>query len=148
MAITRSGPQRANLTHWNGSAVAAPATAGVPKVAIEAAGDFAQGAADKVWSSGTRTLTGSVTVSTVRASSSQRGIVTLASASSATASVSSVTVTRAHLTFNGWSANNTTDHHDGFHTRVTLTSATVVTGNRNTAGAVDSQVGHDLMELL
>lgn len=46
-----------NLARWLNTAAAAPATAGVPKVAIEAAGDFAQGAADKVWSTATRTLT-------------------------------------------------------------------------------------------
>jgi hypothetical protein len=51
------GTVGANVTQWNGTNVAVPATAGVPKVAIEAAGDFAQGAADKVWSSATRTLT-------------------------------------------------------------------------------------------
>lgn len=46
-----------NVVRWLGTAAATPATAGVPKVAIEAAGDFAQAAADKVWSSATRTLT-------------------------------------------------------------------------------------------
>lgn len=52
------GRPEVNATHWRGTALAAPATAGVPKVAIEAAGDFAQVAADKAWASATRTLTG------------------------------------------------------------------------------------------
>lgn len=56
-AQTITANQDVNVKQWNGSAVAAPATAGVPKVAIEAAGDFAQAAADKVWSSAARTLT-------------------------------------------------------------------------------------------
>jgi hypothetical protein len=46
-----------NLARWLNTAAATPTTAGVPKVAVEAAGDFAQGAADKVWSTTTRTLT-------------------------------------------------------------------------------------------
>lgn len=49
--------QAVNVAQWNGSAVAAPATAGVPRVAIEQAADFAQAAADKVWSTAARTLT-------------------------------------------------------------------------------------------
>jgi hypothetical protein len=47
----------ADLRLWLGTAAATPATGGVPKVAIEAAGDFVQAAADKVWASATRTLT-------------------------------------------------------------------------------------------
>lgn len=46
-----------NAVNWRGTALAAPATAGIPKVAIEAAGDFAQAAADKVWLTAARTLT-------------------------------------------------------------------------------------------
>lgn len=56
-----------DVSLWNGTAVATPATAGVPKVAIEAAGDLAQAAADKVWSTTSRTLSAfgfSVTVGT------------------------------------------------------------------------------------
>lgn len=46
-----------NLMRWLGTAAATPATAGIPRVAIEAAADFAQGAADKVWLTASRTLT-------------------------------------------------------------------------------------------
>jgi hypothetical protein len=46
-----------NPVAWRGTALAVPATAGIPRVAIEAAADFAQAAADKVWSSAARTLT-------------------------------------------------------------------------------------------
>lgn len=52
-----NGQIDSNVARWLNTAAATPATAGVPKVAIEAAGDFAQGAADKVWSTATRTLT-------------------------------------------------------------------------------------------
>jgi hypothetical protein len=52
-----NGQADINVARWLNTAVAAPATAGIPKVAIEAAGDFAQGAADKVWASAARTLT-------------------------------------------------------------------------------------------
>lgn len=48
---------RADVGAWLGTVVSTPATAGIPRVAIEAAADFAQAAADKVWSSATRTLT-------------------------------------------------------------------------------------------
>lgn len=51
------GRPEVNASHWRGTALAAPATAGVPKVAIEAAGDFAQAAADKAWGTATRRLT-------------------------------------------------------------------------------------------
>lgn len=51
------GRPEVNATHWRGTALAAPTTAGVPKVAIEAAGDLAQAAADKVWGTAARVLT-------------------------------------------------------------------------------------------
>jgi hypothetical protein len=51
-----AGRPEVNVSHWRGTAAAAPTTAGIPRVAIEAAADFAQVAADKVWSSTTRTL--------------------------------------------------------------------------------------------
>jgi hypothetical protein len=51
---------RVDVGKWLGTAAAAPATAGIPKVAIEAAGDFAQGAADKVWATAARALTDKV----------------------------------------------------------------------------------------
>lgn len=54
---TVTGVPEVDVTHWRGTAAAAPTTAGIPRVAVEAAGDFAQGAADKVWSSTTRSLT-------------------------------------------------------------------------------------------
>jgi hypothetical protein len=56
-AQTITANQNVNVAQWNGTNVAAPATAGIPKVAIEAAGDFAQAAADKVWSTAARSLT-------------------------------------------------------------------------------------------
>lgn len=49
-----------NAVNWRGTALAAPATAGIPKVAIEAAGDLAQAAADKVWATAARSLTDKV----------------------------------------------------------------------------------------
>jgi hypothetical protein len=48
---------KVDVAQWLGTNAASPATAGIPKVAIEAAGDFAQGAADKAWSTAARTLT-------------------------------------------------------------------------------------------
>jgi hypothetical protein len=50
------GRPEVNVSHWRGTAAAAPTTAGIPRVAIEAEADFAQAAADKVWSTTTRTL--------------------------------------------------------------------------------------------
>jgi hypothetical protein len=55
-----NGQVDTNVARWLNTAAATPATAGVPKVAIEAAGDFAQGAADKVWSTAARALTDKV----------------------------------------------------------------------------------------
>jgi hypothetical protein len=66
-AQTITANQNVNVAQWNGTNVAAPATAGVPKVAIEDATSFAQAAADKVWSTAARTLSAfgfSVTVGT------------------------------------------------------------------------------------
>jgi hypothetical protein len=59
-AQTITANQSVNVAQWNGTNVAAPATAGIPKVAIEAAGDFAQAAADKAWLTAARALTDKV----------------------------------------------------------------------------------------
>lgn len=83
-AVTLAADQAVNVTKWNGSSVAAPNVAGVPKVdvvdwlgsapnalqagrvdsylgaiasGVIAAASFAAGALDGVWSTGTRTLT-------------------------------------------------------------------------------------------
>lgn len=53
------GRPEVNTTHWRGTALAAPTTAGIPRVAIEAAADFAQAAADKAWATAIRILTAS-----------------------------------------------------------------------------------------
>lgn len=80
------------------AAVIATGAIDADAIAADAIGasEFAQGAADKVWSSATRTLTGAVTVSTVRASSSQRATGTLGIGTTAVdISIASVTLTRA-----------------------------------------------------
>jgi len=59
--LTQAGGRpEVNVSHWRGTAAATPTTAGIPKVAIEAAGDFAQAAADKAWVTATRALTDKV----------------------------------------------------------------------------------------
>lgn len=57
-----NGQLDANVARWLNTAAATPATAGVPKVAIEAAGDLAQAAADKAWATAARTLTAATNI--------------------------------------------------------------------------------------
>lgn len=103
-----------NTTFWKGSAIATPATAGVPKVAIEAAGDFAQAAADKVWATAARSLTVTSGFSlaagsySIRASSMQRGS-TASVTSPGDVTISSVTTTRAIEVITGLTQNTTSD---------------------------------------
>ena len=68
----------------------------------------------------------------VRASSNQRAVFTVAdTTSSNTSAVSSVTTTRAFLGWTGGSYNTTATDPQDYMGRVTLTNATTVTGNRN-----------------
>ena len=97
------------------------------------ASEFAQAAADKVWSTTTRAITAnndktgySLTAGSyvVRASSTQIGS-TNSAAASVTATISSVTTTRAMLDKNGQQANNTSIVE--CDTGVEITNATTVT---------------------
>ena len=85
----------------------------------------------------------------VRASSSQRGSITLSSVATNTATISSVTLTRAHLSGGGYNgdataAAGTTD----WPTSVRLSSATDVTAARgNSASGIATTGRFDVLEL-
>lgn len=71
----------------------------------------------------------------VRASSTQYGNMTLASNTDVTktATISSVTATRASLFNGGFDTDEATDQNDAVFTRITLTNATTVTATRATS---------------
>ena len=106
------------------------------------ASEFAQGAADKLWDTTTRALTDksgfSLTAGSysVRASSNQRGTVTITDTNSSnTATITSVTTTRAKLMHAGHNAGTSVSTDN--ETYVVLTNGTIVTVNRGgTVGAV------------
>ena len=68
----------------------------------------------------------------VRASSTQGGVVTDTAAASGTATISSVTTTRARVGYNGAQLTGTPSTADVFSNRLELTNATTVTTNRTT----------------
>jgi hypothetical protein len=104
------------------------------------ASQFTQGAADKVWSTAARTITGGTLTTnndktgysltagsySIRASSSQRGTVATTAATSGTASISAVTLARIAEGFLGWTV-STADVRNSVYIQVT--STTQVTSN-------------------
>lgn len=92
-----SGQAPADTRSWNGTTVATPATAGVPRVAIEQAADFTQAAADKAWASGTRSLT---VYNAVRSGSYKRYSGSISVASGFGPGDKTVTLTSALTDFN------------------------------------------------
>ena len=84
----------------------------------------------------------------VRASSLQTGTLLLASATSNTAAVSSVTVTRAKVLQSGFSSDDAASANwPVYYPRMILTNATTVTGNRNTGGAINTTQVYTVEEL-
>lgn len=95
-----------------------------------------QGAADKVWSTATRALTDKVGFSltagsySVRASSSQHGTGTIsATATGGSATISSVTTTRAHFAFGGNTNSTAAIFSDGM-AYCRITASTTITATR------------------
>jgi hypothetical protein len=101
--------------------------------AIDAAA-FAQAAADKPWATATRALTDKVGFTltagsyTIRASSSQRGEANISAGTTVDIAVSSVTLTRAFESMNGWNANTSGTSVAQYAIRAMLVSSTVFRG--------------------
>ena len=81
----------------------------------------------------------------VRASSTQTAEVGLNGATSTTSAISSVTTTRACLTFSGCASDTESVVNDQMHTRVLLTNATTVTIAKGTATS-NSSTNFQVME--
>lgn len=85
----------------------------------------------------------------VRASSTQYGSMTLAANAdtSKTATISSVTVTRASLFYGGLNTDEATDQNDAVFSNITLTNATTVTAARATSTNSNVTVQFNVLEL-
>ena len=87
----------------------------------------------------------------VRASDIQRGTISLSAVASATATITSVTTTRAITIFGGWINNEATAYGtiaiSENECRVLLTNATTVTAARNTSSAANPVAGFQVQEL-
>ena len=126
MPVSSSGPQQSNLTHVNG--VATPSTSGRAEVIADTVND----------KTGYSLTAGSYSI---RASSVQRGSISVTSGSN-TASISSVTTTRAPETYSGaqYAAGISNDTGQSWN-RIDLTDSTTVTATRNSGDTTASTVG-------
>ena len=83
----------------------------------------------------------------VRASSTQYGSISIDSATSATATISSVTTTRAVLGAMGMTTSENAGNLSIALSRFTLTNATTVTGTKNTATGGNVVLPFNVLEL-
>ena len=139
------GADSKDVTKWNGTAVATPTVAGVPEVDIThfggTAGTFAAGRPEVTVNANNDKTGYSLTAGSyvIRASSTQRGEIVYSGAGSGTASISSVTVTRATLQNGGHRTNTASTDAARYMGTLTITNATTVTSAKD--GPSD-QLGH------
>jgi hypothetical protein len=126
-----------NTAQWSGTNVATPNVAGVPLVDTH----YHRGSVENALISGRRDVNAQVVGDktgysltagsySTRASSTQRGTVTIAAADlTATAAISSVTTTRAHETYSGQLTSADAGEHL-VQARMDLTNATTITATR------------------
>lgn len=106
------------------------------------ASEFAQGAADKVWSTAARALTDKAGFTltagsySIRASGYQRGTIALGANGSATATITAVTLARAALTMLGQRSNDGVGTNLQWFAILQLTATNTVTATCGAAGAV------------
>lgn len=154
MPISTTGPIPANTTVWNGTAVAASDTAGYPKATIKAG----SGTGEVLLTAGAVTVgtnndktAYSLTAGSyvVRASSNQRGTVSVTSATSNTTAlpISSVTLTRAKLMSGGFDTNSGAGSMPPGDQPYQTLQATTVTQTRGAAGGDTTISSFDVEEL-
>ena len=93
-----------------------------------------------------RTVTLPAGTYSIRASSYQRGTMTLNSSASGSATISSVTLTRAQETLSGFDSNYVGDDNGIILHRMALTGATTIAGSRQVAGGNNTTLAFTVVE--